>query len=91
MAWLTVLADPDVAGDIAEMYEEPNLAGKTDVVLVDLDAMDGYARGIAEQVIAAQPHAWPDGERVTPWADPWHDIMGDIRRLHGEQGGYSGG
>jgi len=64
MAWLTVLADPAVTGNIAEMYEEPNLAGKTDVVLVDLDAMDGYARGIAEEVIAAMPRTWPDGEPV---------------------------
>jgi hypothetical protein len=22
---------------------------------------------------------WPDGQPVTPWADPWHDIAGDIR------------
>lgn len=22
---------------------------------------------------------WPDGEPVTPWADPWHDIAGDMR------------
>jgi hypothetical protein len=21
---------------------------------------------------------WPDGEPVTPWADPWHDVLGDI-------------
>lgn len=25
--------------------------------------------------------SWPDGEPVTPWADPWHDVMGDIRRV----------
>jgi hypothetical protein len=24
---------------------------------------------------------WPDGEPVTPWADPWHDVMGDIRQF----------
>lgn len=22
---------------------------------------------------------WPDGEPVTPWADPWHDVAGDVR------------
>lgn len=26
--------------------------------------------------------SWPDGKPVTPWADPWHDILGDIRALH---------
>jgi len=31
--------------------------------------MDGYARGIAEEVIAAMPHAWPDGEPIMPWSD----------------------
>jgi hypothetical protein len=25
---------------------------------------------------------WPDGEPVMPWADPWHDILGDIAALH---------
>jgi hypothetical protein len=25
--------------------------------------------------------AWPDGKPVTPWADPWHDIMGDLRAV----------
>jgi hypothetical protein len=24
---------------------------------------------------------WPDGQPVTPWADPWHDIAGDIAAL----------
>lgn len=24
---------------------------------------------------------WPDGEPVTPWADPWHDVLADIRAL----------
>lgn len=22
---------------------------------------------------------WPDGKPVTPWADPWHDVAGDLR------------
>jgi hypothetical protein len=22
---------------------------------------------------------WPDGRPVTPWADPWHDVIGDVR------------
>jgi hypothetical protein len=26
-------------------------------------------------------NGWPDGQPVTPWADPWHDIAGDIRSL----------
>jgi hypothetical protein len=30
---------------------------------------------------------WPDGQPVTPWADPWHDVAGDIRSLFREQGG----
>ena len=25
---------------------------------------------------------WPDGQPVTPWADPWHDIGGDIASLY---------
>ena len=24
---------------------------------------------------------WPDGQPVTPWADPWHDVAGDIAAL----------
>lgn len=24
---------------------------------------------------------WPDGEPVTPWADPWHDVMADLRAV----------
>jgi hypothetical protein len=24
---------------------------------------------------------WPDGEPVTPWADPWHDVIEDIRQF----------
>jgi hypothetical protein len=24
---------------------------------------------------------WPDGEPVTPWADPWHDVIGDVRKF----------
>lgn len=31
---------------------------------------------------------WPDGKPVTPWADPWHDVAGDLRsffRQAGEQ------
>ena len=30
---------------------------------------------------------WPDGKPVTPWADPWHDVAGDIRSLFGQPGG----
>lgn len=27
---------------------------------------------------------WPDGEAITPWADPWHNIAGDVRAMmHG--------
>lgn len=22
---------------------------------------------------------WPDGQPVTPWADPWHDVAKDVR------------
>lgn len=32
---------------------------------------------------------WPDGQPVTPWADPWHDVAGDMReamRRRGEEG-----
>lgn len=29
-----------------------------------------------------QASAWPDGQPVTPWADPWHDIGGDIASLY---------
>lgn len=25
--------------------------------------------------------SWPDGEPVTPWADPWHDFAGDVREV----------
>ncbi len=25
------------------------------------------------------PVTWPDGQPITPWADPWHDIAADIR------------
>jgi hypothetical protein len=24
---------------------------------------------------------WPDGQPVTPWADPWHDVMADLRAV----------
>jgi hypothetical protein len=27
----------------------------------------------------ADAEHWPDGQPVTPWADPWHDVLGDIR------------
>lgn len=30
---------------------------------------------------------WPDGKPVTPWADPWHDVAGDIRSVLGKFGG----
>lgn len=26
-----------------------------------------------------KPCVWPDGRPVTPWADPWHDVAGDLR------------
>lgn len=27
---------------------------------------------------------WPDGDPITPWADPWHDIAADVRAMkHG--------
>lgn len=26
----------------------------------------------------SEPENWPDGQPVTPWADPWHDIAGDL-------------
>jgi hypothetical protein len=29
-----------------------------------------------------QAQQWPDGRPVTPWADPWHDIAGDIASLY---------
>lgn len=29
-----------------------------------------------------QASAWPDGQPVTSWADPWHDIGGDIAGLY---------
>lgn len=28
------------------------------------------------------PPLWPDGQPVTPWADPWHDVAGDIASLY---------
>ena len=31
-----------------------------------------------------QDRQWPDGQPVTPWADPWHDVAADIRALLGE-------
>ncbi len=24
---------------------------------------------------------WPDGQPVTPWADPWHDVAADLREI----------
>lgn len=33
-----------------------------------------------------QARQWPDGQPVTPWADPWHDIGGDIASLYLLQG-----
>jgi len=27
------------------------------------------------------PKYWPDGEPITPWSDPWHDVLGDIRQF----------
>jgi len=80
LAWFQVLSDPDLLGNVAVIYEEPNLAGNTNLVLVDLDAMDDYARELAESVISTPVQAWPDGQPVTPWADPWHDILGDLRQ-----------
>jgi hypothetical protein len=29
----------------------------------------------------SEPKNWPDGQPVTPWADPWHDVAGDLRAL----------
>jgi hypothetical protein len=29
-----------------------------------------------------QASTWPDGQPVTPWADPWHDVARDIRDLY---------
>lgn len=29
---------------------------------------------------------WPDGNPVTPWADPWHDVMADIREAWDDAG-----
>jgi hypothetical protein len=28
------------------------------------------------------PRRWPDGQLVTPWADPWHDVAGDVRDVY---------
>lgn len=28
-----------------------------------------------------QDATWPDGQPVTPWADPWHDVMADLRAV----------
>jgi hypothetical protein len=27
----------------------------------------------------SETQEWPDGTPVTPWADPWHDVAGDVR------------
>lgn len=24
---------------------------------------------------------WPDGQPVTPWADPWHDVLVDTQEV----------
>jgi hypothetical protein len=31
--------------------------------------------------VTAVRFKWPDGEPVTPWADPWHDILGDVQQF----------
>jgi hypothetical protein len=30
-------------------------------------------------MVSLAMNKWPDGEPVTPWADPWHDVLGDIQ------------
>lgn len=82
-AWLQVLADPELS-NVTEIYEEPSMAGETDVVLVDLDAIPAEARAAAESAITRgglDTSTWPDGTPVTPWADPWHDVAGDLRAI----------
>ena len=66
-AWLYLYANPSVdVSEVTEIYEEPNLAGKTDIVLVDLDALPSGVRSFAESALEAQrPATWPDGGKIT--------------------------
>lgn len=34
---------------------------------------------IPTERILRDPPQWPEGQPVTPWADPWHDVAGDVR------------
>jgi hypothetical protein len=43
----------------------------------------GHGWSMGEIVSGPQSaQTWPDGQPVTPWADPWHDVAADVRDVY---------
>lgn len=78
LGWLRAALMPE---HIIDVRESVILTGESAMMLVNADvlsAIDDPVPPFDESTPA--PTQWPDGKPVTPWADPWHDVLADIRK-----------
>jgi hypothetical protein len=75
--WVKSLLIPE---HVTDVQESPVIQG-SDMILVSADVLSEIDDPPPVYLQRPAVKFWPDGQPVTPWADPWHDVAGDLRRF----------